>query len=275
MIELNNYQFLQYNININIDQNQNTIIYSPNSNVLKKLALEMAGINKSEGIKYNGNDVYDNKAYFENRIYIDCNTKYLNTLLARNVQETMENSYNIIIDTNKFTSLVKKLQIRSCGELNNDYKFTKEGIALSDITLALSIYRYHLLFTPLENITNEQHLNNVKEEIKNMYNLMFSTNLANYKNISDSIIVLGFKKVFYLQDDSIIYIIKKIEERIINELNLTNNIIYKSNKSTLCILDNKISLEIIKKLNTLGKLEKEKIINIDSIINGDKYEAEN
>ena len=76
MIELNNYQFLQYNININIDQNQNTIIYSPNSNVLKKLALEIAGINKSEGIKYNGNDVYDNKAYFENRIYIDCNLKH-------------------------------------------------------------------------------------------------------------------------------------------------------------------------------------------------------
>lgn len=272
MIELNNYQFLQYNININIDQNQNTIIYTPNSNVLKKLALEIAGINKSEGIKYKEDNVYDNKAYFENRIYIDCNIKYLNTLLARNVQMTMENSYNIIIDTNKFSSLVKKLQIRSCGKLNNDYTFTKEGIALSDITLALSIYRYHLLFTPLENITNEQHLNNVKEEMKNMNNLIFSINLTKYKNISDSIIVLGFKKVFYLQEDSIIYIVKNIKEEIIEELNLTNNIIYKSNKSTLCILDNKLSLDMIKKLNSLGKVIKEKIINIDNIINGDNYE---
>lgn len=275
MIEFKNYSILQYSFTLDIDQNENTIIYNPSINVLKKLGLEISGINKSEGITYNGYNIYDNKRYFENRIYIDCNNKYLNTLLYKNVASAMESNYNIIIDTNKFQTIVKNAQIRSCGHLNSDYTFTQEGIALSDIALALSIYRYHILLTPLENIINTYHLDTIKEEIKKSNSLLLVTKLTKYKNISKRIIVLGFKKVFDLQSDSIIYIIKKVNQDIlINEFDLSNNIIYQSTKSDLTIIDSKVPIDILKKINTKSKILKDELINIDIYIKGDNYENE-
>ena len=269
MIKLKDCQFLQYQLNFDIDQNINTIIYSKNNNILKKIALELAGINKSNNIFYNNKEIYDNKEYFNSRIYIDCNIKYLNTLLARNISKNLEKNYKIIIDINKFEKFIKELQIRRFGKLNNEYNFNSEGIALSDITLALSIYKYHILFEPLKNINSNLSL--IKEELNNTTNLMFTSNLDKYDKISNQILVLGFTSIFYMREDSIIYIInEQNQEKLIDEFSLINNIIYKSVKTQMLILDSSVNSKFI--VTYKKYIKQDTLINIDKYIDGDSYE---
>lgn len=261
MIKLLNYRLLQFYINYDIPQDEMVLFYSPNRNILKKGSLELAGINNGDGIMYNNKKVYDNKQYFRNRIYLDCNISHLNTLIPDVVAKTIDTNYQIIMDTTKFNQLIKTLQIRSEGQLDNIYHFTKEGIALSNIALGMSIYRYHILLEPLDNITNIFHLKMAKEALKNSNSLIFTSQLSKYTDICNNIIVLGFKNVFYLNNKTYAHILYKYDETISDQ-----NIIYKSVKSDMIIVDDSFSIITLKKWNA----KKISIMEIDKYINEDK-----
>ncbi len=261
MIKLLNYRLLQFYITYDIPQDEFLVVYSPNHNILKKCALEVAGINHADGIFYNNKNVFDNKQYFNSRVYLDCNVSHLNTLIPDVVSQTMDNNYNIIIDTNKFGKLIKQLQIRSEGQLDNIYHFTNEGVALSNVALGMSIYRYHILLEPLDNVMKENHLKVAKESLKDSNSLCFTSKLSKYLDICNNIIVLGFKNVFYLNHKSFVYILYKSNENISDE-----EIIYKSTKSDMIIINDGLGFLTLKKLNA----KKISIMEIDKYISEEK-----
>lgn len=263
MIQITNYQFLQYLINYNINQDIVTGIYIPNnSKVLEKLFLEISGINKTNGIYFKSKKVYDNTNYFNDRIYLNCNEQILDTLLSKKISNNLLNNYNIVFNTNKFDELVKKLKIRNEGELSSSYKFTKEGICLSNIALAFSTYKYPILLNPLEEVVNTNKMNTLKQLFKEKPSLIGITNLSKYKEILDVLILFGFKDIYILNTNDKLIVLDNIvnQDLTIDEALISNLLIYKCIKNDNLIIKGELSKTQIKALKNLNIKIKE--INI-------------
>ncbi len=269
MIQLTNYQFYQYIINYNIDQNIKTGIYCVNNKLLKPLLLEISGINKTTGIYYQSKNVYDNEQYFKERLFLDCNKKPFNTLHSKKITDIFANKYNTICNEETLQENIKKLKIRSEGKLKLNYTFTSLGKALFNNALALSIYKYPILLNALENINNA----NIKQELEKLYlnkgALFGVTNLYSYNNILDKLIILGYKNTYILSKNDSLVVLKKIinQDLIINLCNIEPLIIHKCIKNENIIIYNSLtSIQIKTLLKNNVKIETITIYQIGDYI---------
>lgn len=252
MIEIKNYKLNEMIINYNIDQNKRIGIYSVNHQYTKQILLDIAGINKTFSIFYNNSTVYDNKCFFKERIFIDANKKSTNTLIPSFIKKTLMVKYNCVCNEDLLKKHIRNLQIRSEGKLKIRYKFTNEGIALTNNAIFLSTYKYPILFTPLENISSKKRIEYLINEYQNINFLVGIINLSIYKEIMDEILFITDNSYFILSSSQLLLCFKNISNiiTIMQELDMLKNIIYTNTKNIL--INNNLSLYQIKQLNKLN-----------------------
>lgn len=252
MIEIKDYKLNDMIINYNIDQSKRVGIYSINHQYTKQILLQIAGINNSSSIFYNNSSVYDNKTYFKERLFIDGNKKITNTLLAPFITKTLIKKYTSICNENLLKEYINKLQIRSEGKLKILYRFTKEGIALTNNVIALSTYKYPILYTPLENISLKKRRDYLVNEYQNKSFLVGITNLSVYKEIVDEVLFITNNSYFILSSSQLLLCFKNTTNILdsMKELDIMKNIIYMNEKNI--IIQNNLSLYQIRQLNKLN-----------------------
>jgi len=191
VIEIKDLKLNNYKINTNISEKENVGIYSPNNKLTIQLLLDLAGINKTNNIFANGENVYDNENYFKSRIYILGNKTYLNNFYATNVVEYTLKSYGKVLKDKKFAKLIRLSRVRYITNINNSYKYTKETLALVNAFYAYSIIGNRILVNPLENIVREDYMKQVRAEIITEKNTIFGiTDLKKYDGLLDKLILL-------------------------------------------------------------------------------------
>ena len=259
MIQMTNYQFYQYLVNYNINQESITGIYCINNKLTEQLLLDISGINNAKGIYYRSKKVFDNKEYFDNRLYLNCNKQIFNTLLSKRISEELL-KYNIILNENEFNIISKELRIRSEGKLDDSYTFTKEGIALSNNALAISTYKYPILLNPFENIDSIYKLQYLKDKYKRKSLLVGITNIKKYENFLDHLILFGFRKIHILNPNEQLIVFENIinQDMVIEEANLNDYIIHKNIQNESIIIKSDINSSQLKALNNL-KVKKKAI----------------
>lgn len=254
MIQITNYEFEKYNLSYNINQELNTGIFCINNNILEKILLQIAGINKSKGIYYRSKKVFDNKQYFNERLYLNCNNQIVNTLVVDQIVNTLENNFNVIASNDLLKNYISQLQIRSEGKLDSSYTFTNEGNTLINNAIALSMFKYPILLNPLENIENKYKIEYLKKVYSNKPSLFGVSNLRKYNGFIDELILFGNNNVYILKSNEKLILLKNIinQDLIISECNLQNNLIHKCNKTEDLILYNNLSNDQLKHLRNLN-----------------------
>ena len=96
---------------IEIDDSKNIVILAKDVVLVKEILKKIAGINKSD-VTISGKMVYENKNYFRNRIFIDNECQYINTLHADKISNVLLNKYQKIFNDSDFKRLVKDTHIR-------------------------------------------------------------------------------------------------------------------------------------------------------------------
>ena len=243
MIQITNFQFNQFNITYNINQDQITGIYCVDNKLLEPIMLQISGINKSQGILYRSRKVFDNPTYFDDRLYLDCNKKIIDTLHAKKISYSLEKRYKLIINENKLDQLVDILKVRMEGTLSGSYTFTKEGKALCNNIIALSSFKYPILLNPLENINDKNRLTILKEQYKEKNCLIGISDLSKYKNFLNCLILLGHKNTYVLTDKDKIVILSNVinQDLVISECKLENLIIHKCIQNENIIIYNDLT----------------------------------
>ena len=105
MIEIKNLKFHQYTICTNILENENTGIYCPHEDVVKQLLLILSGINYSNECFYKNKILFDDEKYFQERIYMDCEKKYVHTLLDNIIQNLIATKYHKVFHQDLFKNM--------------------------------------------------------------------------------------------------------------------------------------------------------------------------
>jgi len=243
MIQITNFQFNQFNITHNINQDQITGIYCVDKKLIEPLMLQISGINKAKGILYRSRKVFDNETYFDDRLYLDCNKQVIDTLHSTKIAYSLEKRYKLIINEEKIKKLIDDLSIRMEGTLSGTYTFTKEGNSLCNNVIALSSFKYPILLNPFENINNTKRLNILKEQYKEKKCLIGISDLSKYKNFLNCLILLGHKNTYVLTDKDKILILSNVikQDLIISECKLENLIIHKCIRTEDIIIYNDLS----------------------------------
>ena len=244
-----------YDINLSIDYNTKIGIYSQDTYTTDMLLRLIAGINKpnkNSKITIGKRSVYDNKEYFENRLYLDFSKLYLSTLNPSKIDEALNEKFATNLDKEKFSKISKDLNIRGECEILDKYYFSLSGNTLVNFALAASLdYKFLIINNPTLHINNNSSKSNELEYVvdyfnKNYKSLIFGLNdLGLITTILDYIIILddfGFTHIIH--HDSILYVI--------NAKDLTDEItkykMFISKDEERIILSSEISKEEIKAL---------------------------
>lgn len=203
-----------------IDQSLNTCIFSKDIVKLNSLLKEIAGINKSD-ILVSNKLVYDNMEYFKERVYIDNELEYLNTLNSDKISSLLLNNYLKVFNDDDFKRLAKDTHVRFYYDINLRNKFDNMGRSIINNIFALSIICFRIINNPFKNIKDINVLDILKKEYNNKKGNLFSDNLNNiclYKDILDKVIIIN-KKVFIFDSSSNVILINgKISEEFDDEI---------------------------------------------------------
>lgn len=249
MIQIKNL-FLKNNLpllNYEIDQNKKIGIYSINLSLTQNLLLYISGIKKTNNIFYNNNLVYENKNFFNDRIYLNCNKKITNTLVSTTIANTLMKKYNIICNNDNLKEHIKQLQIRSEGKLKLNYSFSSEGIKLINNAITLSIYKYPILLNPLENISSNKKINYLINNYQTKSFIMGIEKINYYENIFDELLFITNNNYYILKKDDHIFISYQTQ---LSNINLFEN--KQINYNNKIVIYKNLSVDEIKQLNKLS-----------------------
>lgn len=127
-IAISGMPFHQYQINLDINSGEIIGIYMPDYSLRKELLDIIAGINPSrKTCLYQGNDCFNNTAYFKNRVYLDFSRKYLSTLRPAVISERLQYKYGRDFAIETFAKIARDLDLRGETEITYEYKFTPAG----------------------------------------------------------------------------------------------------------------------------------------------------
>ncbi|HEY8396151.1 MAG TPA: hypothetical protein VIK96_05165 [Bacilli bacterium] len=144
-LKIENLQLGNYSINLNIENGEVVGIYSQNKKAVLDLLEIIAGINPGESVLYNEKNVFDNREYFQNRIFLDYSHTYLSTLRVSVIEEVLKNKYNLSFNKEKFVKIGKELDIRGETEISEQYKFTSAGNTFVNFALTMALEKPNIV----------------------------------------------------------------------------------------------------------------------------------
>ena len=271
MIELNKYNLNQYSAFFShfIDETKkNLILFCEElSSKIDYFCKHISGINKADNVFYNGEILFDNKNYFDTRIFLDSNKSYFKTLDEKTIQNKILNDYGKALDSEVLKNNIHDLGIYSYFKKN---KLLDKGNDLFCIALSLSTFQNRIVRINNEDILNDK---NVLELINSdsAFGLTVITNKSDVlfnKNVMssfDNLFVFTCEEVYKLdiKVDTIYYLSRKekeYNEQIINEaICFKNNklILAKSNKSLKDEYNRYYKIKELSFLEAIEKFDKE------------------
>lgn len=219
MIEIKKLKIKDYLIeDIEIIKGEKIGVFAREAEVRDKFLLSLAGINRNyDNCFFKKENLYDNKAYFQNRIYLDCQEKYLETLNFSKIADIINTKFKMKIDRAYLAKYIDALKIRGECEITSTYKyiFTYIGNTLINLGLAFSTGKNLIINNPTIHI-DEEH----KSDEEYIYN-----ELKNYTKL----IVLGINNLIQLKD---------LLNRVILFTDFNEVIVFNPKKDNLYIIDN-------------------------------------
>lgn len=215
--------------NFQIDDNLNTLIVSDDETSLLDLIKEIAGINKSN-VCLDDVNVFDNENYFKNRVFIDNNLEYINSLNTNKIINILLNNYYKVFIEEDFNRLVKDTHLRFYYDYKNRNKFTELGDKIVNNILALSIMNYRIIHKAFDGINDLKILDILKKEYLNKKGNLFSSSISqitkyiNDNSCIDKIIILNNKAFVFDISSNVLLLNGKLSAEFDDE------IIYKHNE---------------------------------------------
>lgn len=161
-----------YELNLDLRDFKYIGIYSRDKFITKCFLKVLAGINKSKSgrSEYQEFDVFDNKEYFQKRLYFDYETNYVSTLNPDKLSDTFMQKFKKEFDSTKFKKIVKDLNIRGECTITSKYEFTNIGNTLVNHALSISLpYKILIINNPTLYIKNNHQIKYISDNFKNDY----------------------------------------------------------------------------------------------------------
>lgn len=119
--------------------------------LIEEFLLILSGINENhERIKIDEESVYENKTYFQNRVYMDFHNTYTKSISATKIVEHFLEEYHLHVDGAKLHKLIRAFEIRLECNISGVCNFTSIGNTLMNLAIACSIDTQTLIsFQPL------------------------------------------------------------------------------------------------------------------------------
>lgn len=185
-LDIENLKFNNTEVNLTILSGDKIGVYSRNKKLVKDFLELLSGIRENgRKILYAGNTVFDNSDYFKNRIYLDFENNYFQTLDAFKIKRKLKR-FNINFDIDNFNNLLKELNIRRETSISFKYSFSKIGNTYVNFAFSTSLDKAYLIVNnPTINLKEEQDLSFISEKLIN----------SNYSNL-----ILGLDKIGPFKD---------------------------------------------------------------------------
>ena len=267
-LEFKDYILGKYDINTCLDNNCIYLVFSKNKDYVTRFITSISGINNHSGkCLYKDKDIFDNVEYFQKRLLIDFNKKYIKTLNFKIVSESFSIFPYVKFDSEIFKATINEVDLRREVLIKDEYNFSDLGIKLCAYSIIKSLNYENLLVLNPYTKGKKEIVNKVLNEItdRSKYNTVMieNNNLALLSQYIDRIIILT--------DYNDVRVIGKNDTFLI-----CNDNIYLRNKlfinGTITISINDYSKEELKNLNKCKC--KFKIITFKELIGylGDSYD---
>lgn len=169
MIKVNNLRLDNYIIDIDFNDNKMYGLFALDKKVISNFFLMIAGINNSKGsVFYNDENIYDNMKYFKNRIYLDCQHEYFQTIKPLNMRNAIYSQFNKLIDAEVLGKHLQVLDVRGECEITSVYKLTPCGNTLVNLSVLLASNNDLLINNPTINITHEKDITYLLSELQKL-----------------------------------------------------------------------------------------------------------
>ncbi|MDD3191708.1 MAG: hypothetical protein PHP41_03030 [Bacilli bacterium] len=166
MIHLENVQIEGYPIQLEIGPDSKVGVFARSLELQKSLLLVLAGINPTpKESRYLEENLYDNPHYFRERIFLDTNKKYIGHLRIKELVTHFKQTFDLEVDGELLKKHILQLNVKGECEIGTRTQFTKAGLSLATVCLALSTHKNLLLHQPTRHITNPADLAYIKEQL--------------------------------------------------------------------------------------------------------------
>lgn len=194
-LDIKNLKLNKYQINLQFNNNEVVGIFSKDKKLVKEYLDFLSGINPTNNkCLYQGLDVFNNKEYFKDRIYMDFSRKYLSTLKVKYLEERLTNKYKLNFNKEIFLKVSKDLDVRGETEITYIYKFSKSGNTFVNFALLSAIDKRNIIINnPTINLNMVTDIEYITEKIVNKakYNsvILGIDNLRVFNYLLDRVII--------------------------------------------------------------------------------------
>lgn len=205
-IDIKGLKLANIDINLNIQENKKLGVFSNDKNLVITFLELVSGINKNHNTIFaNDINVFDNKVYFENRIYFDFKNRYLTTLRVKKIHEVLK-SYNLDFNSDKFIEICKELNVRGETDISYKYEFTKTGNTFVNLAMLCSVERKNIIINnPTINLNLDSDIEYFKKKLtSHEFNtvILGLNNVSHFKNSLDQIVLFSDFGSMYVVDNN-------------------------------------------------------------------------
>ncbi len=197
-IDINNLQLNNYKLSFQMEKGFIYGIYGKRHDDISELLKKISGINpNNQTCLKNDKDIFDNKDYFKERIYLDLSKKMVETLNDKTIKENLKSRYNVVFNEKEYKRLVNLLNIRSEITIKQNYSFTDLGNNLTSFAIYSSLdYDVSFIDNPLYYLSKYDNRREiiVKELTnKRKHNLVMldASSIEDFQDVLDYVVLFG------------------------------------------------------------------------------------
>ena len=197
-IDINNLQLNNYKLSFQMEKGFIYGIYGKRHDDISELLKKISGINpNNQTCLKNDKDIFDNKDYFKERIYLDLSKKMVETLNDKTIKENLKSRYNAVFNEKEYKRLVNLLNIRSEITIKQNYSFTDLGNNLTSFAIYSSLdYDVSFIDNPLYYLSKYDNRREiiVKELTnKRKHNLVMldASSIEDFQDVLDYVVLFG------------------------------------------------------------------------------------
>lgn len=243
-IEIKNLKVNNYEVTLTINPNEKIGVFSKDKNTIITFFDLLSGCQyNNNAIMFDNNNIYDNKEYFTNRIYLNFEKKYLSTLKLNSITEQLKR-YNLDFNKDEFIKICKDLNVKGETDITYKYEFTKTGNTFVNFAFLCSVNKKNIIINnPTYNLSLVNDLKYISskltsEEFNNV--ILGLDNISAFKNRLDKIVLFSdYNEILVLDNNSKLIVFDADIEKYF----LIKNKIYKDKK---IIAQNKYTKEELK-----------------------------